>query len=354
MQRLLGEGFPLGVHHRFEVVQQHHHRFPRREGVQHGQHHLRRAVARVLVDALQPLRIIRWQQTQQARDQGRVLHLVHPVAAQVHDPARRDLGQVAFHIRDPAGLQPFEQPANHRRLADPAAPSHAHQPDPRVGHVFGQQARLHPPALEPGRSHRRRRVDELRRPHRLRLSRGLLALDPAADPPPRVGQVPQRAFHQLPQRGRVRERARGQPAILHTAAERVLPVPELAIDQRRQRDTHLLSSGVQQEHQPVQVCLGRGIELQLRMGHLWLIPYRGAIPGAQHPHIHLAPPHPLRAHSRGWPIGRGEVGHVRDDVPGRGDRPLHRGHIRPPPREVPQLGGVRDEHPPPGTITGTI
>ena len=66
-------------------------------------------MARVLVDALQPLRIIRWQQTQQARDQGRVLHLVHPVAAQVHDPARHDLGQVAFHIRDPAGLQPFEQ-----------------------------------------------------------------------------------------------------------------------------------------------------------------------------------------------------------------------------------------------------
>ena len=47
----------------------------------------------------------------------------------------------------------------------------------------------------------------------------------------RLGQVPQRAFHQLPERGRVREGLRGQPAVLHPAAERVLAGPELAIDQ---------------------------------------------------------------------------------------------------------------------------
>ena len=90
VQRLLGEGFPLGVHHRFQVVQQHHHRLPGREGLQQGQHHLRRGVVRVLVQALQPLRRIRRQQPQQVRDQGRVLHLMHAVAAQVHDPAHRD------------------------------------------------------------------------------------------------------------------------------------------------------------------------------------------------------------------------------------------------------------------------
>ena len=75
-------------------------------------------------------------------------------------------------------------------LADPAAPGHGHQPDPRVGHIPGQPARLDLPVLEPGRRHGRRRVDELRRPHRLRLGRQFLLLDPAADPPPRVGQVP--------------------------------------------------------------------------------------------------------------------------------------------------------------------
>ena len=33
IQRLVGEGFLLGVHHRFEVVQQHHHRLPNWEGL---------------------------------------------------------------------------------------------------------------------------------------------------------------------------------------------------------------------------------------------------------------------------------------------------------------------------------
>ena len=148
-----------------------------------------RGAVRVLVQALQPLRRIGRQQPQQVRDQGRVLHLVHAVAAQVHDPAHRDRGEVAFHVRDPARLQPLEQPAHHRGLADPAAPGHGHQPDPRIGHIPGQQARLDLPVLEPGRRRRRRRVDELRRPHRLRLGRDLLALDPAADPPPRVWPV---------------------------------------------------------------------------------------------------------------------------------------------------------------------
>ena len=41
----------------------------------------------------------RRQQPQQVRDQGRVLHLVHAVAAQIHDPAHRDRGQLAFDIR---------------------------------------------------------------------------------------------------------------------------------------------------------------------------------------------------------------------------------------------------------------
>src|SRR6266700_3752580 len=70
----------------------------------------------------------------------------------------------------------------------------------------------------------------------LRLPRNLRTLDPAADPPPRFRKVPQRVSHQPSERVRVRERLRGQLAVLDPAAERVLPGPELTIDQLRQRD----------------------------------------------------------------------------------------------------------------------
>ena len=106
----------------------------------------------------------------------------------------------------------------------------------------------------------------------------LLTPAPAASAPPRAGQLAQRAFHQLPERVRAREGLRGQVAVLDPAAERVLAVPELAVDQRRRRDPHVLSAGVQQEHQPGQARLSGGIELQLRIGHLRLSrtgePYR--------------------------------------------------------------------------------
>ena len=353
MQRLLGQRFPLGVHHRFEIVQQHHHGLPHREGLEQGQHHLRRAVLRVLVHPLEPLRFLCRQQPQQVRNQGRVVHLVHAVAAEVDDPAHRDRRRLTLHVRDPAGLQALEQSAHHGGLADPAAPGHGHQPDARVGQIPGQQARLDLPVLEPGRSRCRRRVDELRRPHRMRLGRDLLTLDPAADTGARLGQVAQRPLHQLPECVRIRERPCGQPAILHSPAERVLAASELAIDQRRQRDAHIGSVSVQQEHQPVQARLGRGGELQFRIGHLGFVPHGGAVPGAEHPHIHIAAAHPLSAHLRGSLTGRGKVGHIGDHVSRSRDRALDSRHVRPARREGQQLGGVRDEHPPPGTVAGT-
>jgi len=48
---------------------------------------------------------------------------------------------------------------------------------------------------------------------------------------------------------------------LHPAAERILAVPELTVNQSRQRDTQILSVGVQQEDQPVQASLGGCLEL---------------------------------------------------------------------------------------------
>jgi hypothetical protein len=77
------------------------------------------------------------------------------------------------------------------------------------------------------------RQDAFRR--RVRDS-GLLTPAPAASAPPRGGQLAQRAFHQLPERVRAREGLCGQAAVLDPVAERVLPVPELAVDQRRHRD----------------------------------------------------------------------------------------------------------------------
>ena len=73
----------------------------------------------------------------------------------------------------------------------------------------------------------------------------------------RPGQFPQRPFHQLPQRRRAVKRPRDQPALADPAAERVLPRPELPVDQRRHRQAHISGLSIQQEHQSVQVHLGR-------------------------------------------------------------------------------------------------
>jgi hypothetical protein len=167
----------------------------------------------------------------------------------------------------------------------------------------------------------------------------------------RLGQVLQRAFHQLPELVRVRERLCDQAALLHPAAEHGLAGAELVIDQFRQRDPHIGGAGVQQEDQSVQARLGGGVELQLRIGHLRPIAHWGAVPGAQHSHIHLTALHPVGAQLRRRQIGGGKVSHINNHVPSRGDRSLHRGHIRPARRELPQLGGMRDKHPPPTAET---
>ena len=66
-----------------------------------------------------------------------------------------------------------------------------------------------------------------------------------AAPPTPFGQFPQRALHQLPERGRVGELLRDQPTVLDPAAERLLPGPELMINQPGQRNTHISGVSVQ-------------------------------------------------------------------------------------------------------------
>ncbi len=71
------------------------------------------------------------------------------------------------------------------------------------------------------------------------------------------------------------------------------------INQCRHRDPHIGSLDIQQEHQPVQARRGRGVELQLGIRDLGPVPHQGAVPGAQHTDIHLAPPHTLTC-AAGW------------------------------------------------------
>ena len=214
---------------------------------------------------------------------------------------------------------------------------HHPHPPPRRRIQLRQQIS---PRLEPGRLLR-----DIPHHHRDQTAA------PATATATRLGQVPQRALHQLPQPGRARERPRDQPAVPDPAAERILPGAELVIDQPRRRDPQVVGVGVQQEHQPGKARLRRRAELQLGIRHLRHVPDRGAVPGTQDPHVHVAPAHPVGAQLRGGQVGGREIGHVHDHVPLGRDRPLRRRHVRRPPRELPQLGGVREEHPPPAGIT---
>ena len=55
------------------------------------------------------------------------------------------------------------------------------------------------------------------------------------------------------------------------------------IDQLIQRDPHIRGGGIQHEHQPRQPRRGGRVELQLGVRHLWLVPHRRPVPGAQTP-----------------------------------------------------------------------
>ena len=230
-------------------------------------------------------------------------------------------------------------------LAHPPHPSQrAHHPRPPAERVQRRQqirARLEP----------QRFLRDLSRHHQPRDLPGLTA---AARQSASPGQLPQRPFHQLPQRARVGELLRHRSGLLDPAAERLLSRPELVIHQLGRRDPHIVSIGIQQEHQPRQPCLGGGVELQLGIRHFRLVPDRRAVPGTEHPYIDLASPHPFGAQLRRRLIRGGKVGHVHDHVPAGRNRPFDCGHVRRPLWKVPQLRGMRHEHSPPAGLTGTI
>ena len=209
---------------------------------------------------------------------------------------------------------------------------HLH-PRPRAGGIQRRQqvrARLEPQRL----------LRDLPRHHHRRT----LAA-PAAGPAP-VRQLPQGPLHQLPQCYWVGELSHRQAAAGNPAAERLLPRSVLPVDQLRWRDARHRGVGVQHEHQPVQARLRRGIEFQLGVGHPRRIPHFRPVPGAQDPHVHIAARHPFPAQVRGDLVRGREIGHVHDHVPAGRHRPLGRRHVRAPRRELPQLRGMRQEHPP--------
>ena len=130
-------------------------------------------------------------------------------------------------------------------------PLHPHPP-PRPRRI--QLRQQISPRLEPSR-----RLPDIPHHHR----RALAIPAPATRPAAGLGQVPQRTLHPPPEHVRVRERLDGQPAAPDPAAERILAVPELAVDQPRRRDPQVVGIGVQHEHQPVQPRLSRRVKLQL-------------------------------------------------------------------------------------------
>ena len=230
-----------------------------------------------------------------------------PAAGRNGSSSRR-VGGVVEHQQAalPVGLQPVpHRPARRRRVpgpsSRPSAAATSARPASSTAVVFGVDPGHQPPALiDPGPRVRRRQLRLAHPPHpghrmhhphprppaagassaASRSARGwnpsrLLrdfphhdrrartAAAPAAGAPC-LGQLPQRALHQLPQRGRARKRPRDQPAIPDPAAERILPRPELAVDQLRQRDAHIVGVGIQHEHQPVQARLRRGARTPAR------------------------------------------------------------------------------------------
>jgi hypothetical protein len=86
---------------------------------------------------------------------------------------------------------------------------------------------------------------------------------------------------------------------------------------------------IEQEYQPWQAGLTRGLELQLGVGQLGAVAYWRAIPETDDGEEHIRGSYCLAAHLAGLGISGGKVGHVGDRVTGPRHRPLGRIHKRP-------------------------
>ena len=86
---------------------------------------------------------------------------------------------------------------------------------------------------------------------------------------------------------------------------------------------------IEQEYQPWQAGLTRGLELQLGVGQLGAVAYQRAIPETDDGEEDIRGPYCRAAHLARLGVSGGEVGHVRDRVTGPRHRPLGRIHKGP-------------------------
>jgi hypothetical protein len=133
----------------------------------------------VAVDGVQKLCSRRLQQLAEIGVEVGKRDLTQPLGAEIHDTVDAQGREVIGHV---AQLQALEQAADHRRLADPAAPDHRHHPQARVLEEIPDLLGFVLAILEPGGRRGGRSIDEFRDTlGRDRLGRLALALQGAFD-----------------------------------------------------------------------------------------------------------------------------------------------------------------------------
>ena len=245
---------------------------------------------------------------QPVRDQRRVLRR--------HPPRDVVLGGVAVGVLDRRG-----------RLADPAHPVHGLHHGPPAGAQRAAQPGQQ--LLPPGELHRPCR-DVPHPAHRhVRC--------------PGTGQHEQRLLQGGREAIGAVDRPGRQVGVEQPGAEAELTVTVLRIVEHRAWPDRVV---VEHEHQPRHPQLARHLVLKLGVRQLRPVAHRRAVaePGDQHVDVGVADR--LPAHLRRLVVAGREVLHVGDGIA----RPLYGllggGHERTPGRVAPQLGRVRQEHPP--------
>ena len=258
---------------------------------------------------------------------------------QLREPRRqpgRILGRQLPHHRAPACLSVgvLHCHAGLARTAQPA--QHRH---PRPSRPTGRQLGIQPgQQFLPARQVHRPRRQPHCHPVTTRLHGSALAA------PRRLPQGHQRLEQQRLHPVRRIHRLDRDPGALDAPPECPLPLPVHRIGKKhaRQRQDRIL---IKHEYQPRQAQFpGRG-EFQLRIGTIWLIPHRRAIPKPDNARVHIRLPDLLAADPGRFLLPGGEIRHVQHHPAGPDHRLLGRRHKRPARRILAQLGGVTQEHP---------
>jgi hypothetical protein len=247
-----------------------------------------------------------------------------------------------------------------RRVLGRNPPADVERPAEPVG-VLDRSGGLADPAHAGHRLHHRgaRRVDRGREFGKKLLATGEPTHPRGYRPHPPNGPVGagrswpgkrrQCVLHSGFETARVGDRCRGQSAVDQPGPERLLPCSEPGVAKHRGRAVGVLP---EEEHQPRDAPFLGGLVFQLGVGHLRAIPHGRPVPESHDQHIHVGLIDGLPTHrSRLVVLGR-EVGHIDHRVAGFRDGRFRRVYERAPRRELSQLRGVGQEHPPWRSIAG--